>query len=362
VFLVHQINALSDIYNVSIITNMKDNNNLLDNISNKVKIINLPIVREINLFSDLFALFKLILIFRKNKFSLVHSVSPKAGLLTAVAAWVVRVPNRLHTFTGQVWVTKKGVSRWLFKLLDKLIITLNTKILVDSKSQEIFLIKENLLTMGGSLVLGSGSLSGVDLKRFQPSIRQRKIVRQELDISSDCVVFLFLGRIKKDKGVFELAKAFKNISLNNNIILLIVGPDEDNLVQKLSHILDFSIERTRFIDFTETPEKYMMASDIFVLPSYREGFGSVIIEAASCGIPSIGSDIYGLSDAIKDGETGILIPAKSEKYLEEAMIKLLDNKNLRIKMGHMACHYAQDNFSQDKITMLLIILYEGIII
>ena len=343
---------------------MNDNNILLDNISNKIEIINLPIVREINLISDLFALLKLILIFRKNKFSLVHSVSPKAGLLTAIAAWAIQVPNRLHTFTGQVWVTKKGMIKWLLKLLDKLIITLNTKILVDSISQEEFLIKENLLNVGNALVLGSGSLGGVDLQRFQSSTRQRKIVRQELNISSDCIVFLFVGRIKKDKGVFELAKAFKNISLNNNnnIALLIVGPDEDNLVQRLSSVLDSSFNYTRFIDFTNTPEKYMMASDIFVLPSYREGFGSVIIEAASCGIPSIGSDIYGLSDAIKDGETGILVPVKSEKYLEEAMIKLLDNNNLRIKMGDMACHHAQDSFSQDKITMLLIKLYERIIL
>tara|TARA_B110000238_G_C16116615_1_gene435165 strand:- start:199 stop:1227 length:1029 start_codon:yes stop_codon:yes gene_type:complete len=342
---------------------MKDNNNLLDNISDEVKIINLAIVREINLFSDLFALFQLILIFRKNNFSLVHSVSPKAGLLSAIAAWAVRVPIRLHTFTGQVWVTKKGISKWILKLLDKLIIALNTKILVDSISQEEFLIKENLLNARDALVLGSGSLSGVDLQRFKPSIKQRKAVRHELNISSDCIVFLFLGRIKKDKGVFELAKSFKNISLNNNnIALLIVGPDEDNLVQKLSDILDFSIEYTRFIDFTKTPEKYMMASDIFVLPSYREGFGSVIIEAASCGIPSIGSDIYGLSDAIQGDETGILIPVMSEKDLEEAMIKLLNNNNLRIKMGEMAYHHAKDNFSQDKITMLLIKLYKELLL
>ena len=363
VFLAHQINSLCKTYNVSIITNMRGKSNFLDNISDKVVIIDLPIKRNINLFSDFYVLFLLIILLRKNKFSLVHSVSPKAGLLTAISAWIVRIPNRLHTFTGQVWVTKKGISRWLLKSLDRLIIILNTKILVDSISQKEFLIEENLINAENALVLGSGSLSGVDLQRFKPSNEEREAVRKKLNIPSNCVVFLFVGRIKKDKGVFELVKAFKNISKkNSNTVLLIVGPDEDNLVNELTNILDFSFKYTRFIDFTKTPEIYMMASDILVIPSYREGFGSVVIEAASCGIPSVGTDIYGLSDSIKDGETGILIPAKSEKDIEVAMIKLLDNDNLRIKMGEKARYHAKDNFSQDKITMLLIKLYERIIL
>ena len=119
---------------------------MLDNISSKVNAINLPIERNINLFSDLRVLLLLISIFYKNGFSLVHSVSPKAGLLSAIAAWATRIPNRLHTFTGQVWVTKKGVSRWFLKLLDKIIVMLNTNILVDSFSQQYFLIKEGVLS------------------------------------------------------------------------------------------------------------------------------------------------------------------------------------------------------------------------
>ena len=304
-----------------------------------------------------------LLLFHKNKFALVHSVSPKAGLLTAISAWFVRIPNRLHTFTGQVWVTKKGIIRWILKSLDKLIVTLNTKILVDGFSQKDFLIEENIFNADDALVLGNGSLSGVDLQRFKPSIKQKEIIRKKLNIPDNCIVFLFVGRIKKDKGIIELVSAFSNICIkNNNIYLLIVGPDEDKLGQELSNRLGLSLKYTRFINFTKTPEKYMMASDIFVIPSYREGFGSVVIEAASCGIPSIGSDIYGLNDSIKDGETGILVPAKSHKLLEEAMLKLLVNDNLRIKMGEKAHYQAKKKFSQDKLTLLLIQLYERIII
>ena len=288
VFLAHQVNSLVGLYDVTIITNLKDNNSMLSNISNKVKLINLPVERNINLFSDLRALLKLISIFYKNRFSLVHSVSPKAGLLTSIAAWIVRVPSRFHTFTGQVWLTKKGVNRCFLKFLDKIIVALNTDILVDSFSQQDFLIKEHVLSKGSSVVFGRGSISGVDVDQFQPSKIYRNLIRKQLKIKDDCVIFLFLGRLKKEKGVFELVEAFKNVSeKHDNCVLLVVGPDEEGLKQELTLFLETCNRLVRFVDFTKTPEKYMAASDIFVMPSYREGFGSVIIEAGSCGVPSL---------------------------------------------------------------------------
>ena len=360
VFLGHQINALSEIYEVSIITNLNGNSILFDDISEKVKIIDLPIKRQINIFSDFYVLILLVLLFRKNKFSLIHSVSPKAGLLSAISAWVSRTPNRFHTFTGQVWVHKKGISRLVLKYLDKIIIRLNTKILVDSTSQREFLIKEGLLTEENALVLGKGSLSGVDIKRFKPSEDTKEKIRKNLNIPHHSIVFLFLGRIKKDKGVIELVKAFQNVSqAYTNAYLLIVGPDEDNLVNELNQILGKTTKYTRFIDFTSSPENYMIASDVFVMPSYREGFGSVIIEAASCGIPAIGSNIYGLCDAIKDTKTGILVPLKSEIEIEHSMKKLLNDSLLRIQMGLNARTFAKENFSQEKITTLILQLYQN---
>ena len=362
VFLAHQINALVELYNVTIITNLNGNRSILDNISSKVDVINLPIERDINLFADLKVLLLLISIFYKNRFSLVHSVSPKAGLLCAISAWIVRVPNRLHTFTGQVWVTKKGVSRWLLRLLDKIIVTLNTNILVDSFSQQDFLTKENVLSRKSSIVLGSGSISGVDINRFKPSKVHRKLIRKQLNIKDDCLIFLFVGRLKREKGMFELVEAFKNICKNHdNITLLIVGPDEEGLKKELISYLDTYKELVKFIDFTKMPEQYMAASDVFVLPSYREGFGSVIIEAASSGLPSIGSNIYGLSDAIKTDETGLLVPVRSSKPLEVAMLKLVNNDKLRNEMGLSARGRAIHNFSQDNITLKILQLYKRLI-
>jgi glycosyltransferase involved in cell wall biosynthesis len=335
---------------------------MLDNISSKVNVINLPIERNINLFSDLRALLLLISIFYKNGFSLVHSVSPKAGLLASIAGWVTRVPNRLHTFTGQVWMTKKGVSRWFLKLLDIIIVTLNTNILVDSFSQQDFLIKEGVLSKDLSIVLGSGSISGVDINRFQPSKIYRNLIRKQLNIKDDCVIFLFVGRLKKEKGIFELIEAFKNVSeQHNGAVLLIVGPDEEELKQELISRLETCKEFVRFIDFTKVPEQYMAASDVFVLPSYREGFGSVIIEAASCGLPSIGSNIYGLSDAIKLEETGFLVPVRSSKPLERVMLKLANNDKLRSEMGSNARKRAIYHFSQDNVTLEILQLYKRLV-
>ena len=335
---------------------------MLDNISVKAKIVNLPIMRNINIFADLKALFFLILIFQKNKFSLVHSVSPKAGLLCAISALLTCVPNRIHTFTGQVWATKKGFFRYTLKLFDKLIVVLNTNILVDSYSQQKFLINENILSNCTSFVLGSGSISGVDTIRFSPSISQSKIIRDSLHIDNSNVVLLFLGRLKREKGVIKLAHAFKEvINKNKNVTLLIVGQDEDDLKKELLMNFDLCMDFVKFIDFTKKPEDYMNAADILILPSYREGFGNVVIESACCGIPSIVSNIYGLNDSVIDGETGLVTSDNSVKSLQEAIVTLITNKNLRLKMGKNDLARGVEFFSQEIISLELINLYKRLL-
>ena len=335
---------------------------MLDNISVKAKIVNLPIMRNINIFADLKALFFLILIFQKNKFSLVHSVSPKAGLLCAISALLTCVPNRIHTFTGQVWATKKGFSRYTLKLFDKLIVVLNTNILVDSYSQQKFLISENILSNCASFVLGSGSISGVDTIRFSPSLSQSKIIRDSLHIDNSNVVLLFLGRLKREKGVIKLAHAFKEvINKNKNVTLLIVGQDEDDLKKELLMSFNLCMDFVKFIDFTKNPEDYMNAADILILPSYREGFGNVVIESACCGIPSIVSNVYGLNDSIIDGETGLVTSDNSIKSLQDAIVTLVTNKNLRLKMGENALARGVEFFSQEILTLELINFYKRLL-
>jgi len=344
-------------YRVTLVTNLREQGDLLDWLPDNVEVIDIPICREINLISDLKVLFLLMKLFYKSNFSLVHSVSPKAGLLAMLASFMTQVPVRLHTFTGQVWVTKHAIGKRLLRWLDRLINSLATIVLIDSHSQQDFLIENKVVKKTGSIVLGEGSISGVDLDRFRADPIVRKQVRLDLETPDNAIVFLFLGRIKKEKGMLGLAEAFSRIHQKyKNTMLWIVGPDEDSLRPKLEKITGICL-----IPFTNSPERYMAASDVFCLPSYREGFGSVIIEAGACGIPSIGSNIYGLSDAIVDGETGILISLKSVNELESAMELLVNDRELCQKMGKAAYERAKSMFPQDVLTKQLVDLYKDLL-
>ena len=356
-FLSYQISFFSKYYDVTLITNLKEQSRFLDWVPNNVKIINVPIEREIHIMKDLFALFLVAKYFYRNNFSLVHSVSPKAGILAMLAAYITRVPVRLHTFTGQVWATKSGVIKLIIRWLDRLINSLATLVLIDSHSQKDYLIDYNIVKKNTSIVLGEGSISGVDLNKFKPNKNIRKKLRDNLNTAKNITVFLFIGRLKKEKGVLDLAEAFSNLyKKNKNTALWIVGPDEDSLYTNLK-----KISGIKLIPFTNYPYKYMAASDILCLPSYREGFGNVIIEAAACGITSIGYDIYGLRDAIVDGKTGLLVPLKSVADLENAMIKLMNDIKLRHRLNRSALRRARSKFSQDILTGQLNDLYKDLL-
>ena len=264
-----------------------------------------------------------------------HSITPKAGLLAMIASFLTRTPLRIHTFTGQVWATSSGSRRLILKYLDRLITYLATIVIVDSPSQQRFLLDEKVLTKNKSIVFGFGSVSGVDLNRFKPNKRIFFEVRHELMIPDDAFVFTFLGRLTKDKGILDLAHAFSIIE-DKKAFLLIVGPDEGEFVSEIKKINADKLDRIRFIGFTKAPERPLAASNVLCLPSHREGFGSVIIEAAAMRVPSIASNIYGISDAIVNNETGILHKAHDVEAIRDAMTMFLNDIQLSIKYGKAA--------------------------
>ena len=356
-FLLPQIKALTKSHDVTVVANIDEQSDIKSWLPETVHVKHIPIQRESNIFCDVNALFKLITFFGSGNFSLVHSVTPKAGLLSMAASWVTRVPIRLHTFTGQIWATRQGLTRSALRFLDKLIDRFATKVLVDSHSQRDFLLKNNVVTIDSSAVLGEGSISGVDTDRFKSNDAARKKIRQELGITGSTVLMLFVGRLKKEKGIFELAEAFRRIHRDTpDTALCIVGPDEEEIRPALEH--DQAIY---LVPYTAMPEHYMAAADIFCAPSYREGFGSVVIEAGACGIPTIGSNIYGLSDAVADGVTGILVPPKSASGLQRAIQLLIEDAPLRRKMGLAARSHAVTKFSQARITEELLTLYKKLL-
>lgn len=354
-FLVNHIMNFSNMYDVTVVSNLSKNAQILDVLPIGVIRQNIPFVREISIFRDITALFLLVRYFYRKKIKIVYSVSPKSGLLSMIAARFVGVPVRIHTFTGQVWVTKVGIMKWILKLLDYVTAKLATVVIVDSPSQRDFLIDHNVVTADKSLVIGEGSISGVDIERFCPKPNVRKKIRMEMGVSDEVVVFLYVGRLKRDKGLIELSKSFLSISAElDNIALWFIGPDEDEIQGEIELIISKYSHTVKFIPYTTTPENYMVSSDVFCLPSYREGFGSTIIEAAACGIPAIGSRIYGITDAILDGKTGVLVKKGSIGELAIKMKKLKNDHVYRDQLGRNAKERVLEKFNQHTISGQLI--------
>lgn len=359
-FMKHQIARLADTYEVTLIANADaEQAERLRAMGRDVRVVPIKICRQVNLLRDVLALVALWRLFRRDSFHLVHSVTPKAGLLAMTAAWAARVPVRLHTFTGQVWATRNGPPRWLLKSFDRFTASRCTRVLVDSGSQRQFLIEQRVIRPECSDVLAYGSISGVDSRRFRPDAQLRRSVRSELVVGDDCLLLLFVGRLTADKGVLDLAQAFAALARRYpHLLLAVAGPDEENLQERLLQIVPQSLHhRLRLLPFTDAPQRLMAAADVFCLPSYREGFGSVIIEAAACGIPAVASRIYGLTDAVDDEATGLLHQPGSPADLARQLTRLIESQALRAQLAAQARRRALDRFSQSRLTAALATLY-----
>ena len=357
-FMKGHIRASAEKWSVTIIAHPKDAVLLCDL---DARFIPLAIQRKVSPWRDLLVLIQLMILFRRERFDLVHSIMPKTGLLTMLAGRLTGVPNRMHTFTGQVWATKRGWKRASLKIFDKLIVTFATRILVDSPSQRDFLIAEGVLPQGKGVVIGHGSICGVDEHRFRPDAQVSAAVRAELSISLEQTVILFLGRLNRDKGILDLATAFADIASHRaDVVLVLVGAEENVSFASVQDICGVHRERLRRVSFTPSPERYMAVADIFCLPSYREGFGQVIIEAAASGVPTVASRIYGITDAVEDGKTGLLFPAGDVAALTKNLLMLIEDQALRHKMGEAARVRALELFASAKITRELVNLYEKV--
>jgi glycosyltransferase involved in cell wall biosynthesis len=307
--------------------------------------------RKISPLRDLITLFELFSLFRRERFDLVVSVVPKAGLLGMLAACLAGVPRRVHIFQGEVWASRRGFMRGLLKAMDKVIAKSATHILAVSPSERQFLQEQGVVRPGQVSVLGSGSISGVDMLRFRPDPEARSSLRNEHAIPDDAVVCLFLGRLTADKGVFDLVQAFALCAKSNpRLWLVLVGPDEDGVGPLLLSTLTGEVAGRLLVEgFTHTPERYIAAADFLCLPSYREGFGMVVIEAAAAGIPSIGSRIYGVSDAIVENETGLLVPPGNAQQLAEVLARLAGDEALRERLALAGHTRVENEFRQEKV-------------
>lgn len=349
VFMLEHIRALSCYYDITLMANAERSE--MENLfSENVRFVPLPIQRRVSLFSDVISLWQVYRLFRKERFDGVFSIMPKSGLLSMVAAFVARVPHRIHMFTGQVWFTKSGLVRAGLKFLDKVLVWSATHVLADSPSQRQFLIDNKIVDAQKISVLGKGSISGVDISRFKPDAPARQKYRQELGIIGDAVVFLFMARLTHVKGILELGRAFSDVAREMpNAHLLVIGPDEDGVEGDLLRILEPFKSRVHRVDYTYNPEGYMAAADVFCIPSYREGFSLATIQAAGVGLPAIASHIYGLSDAVQRDMTGIFHEPGNLPEMIEALKKMYFDEQFRARLSRQAHERAHSEFSQDVI-------------
>ena len=332
-----------------------------------LRIITVEIARSISLMKDVRALWQLFWLFRRERFDIVHSTNPKAGLIAAIAGLFAGVPVRLHTFTGQPWVSLHGPLRWVARWGDSLIGRLNTQCYADSESQRQFLVEQGVISPHRVSVIGAGSVAGVDLERFNAtrfSDQDCAQTKVKLGIPADAPVLLFVGRITADKGVRELLAAFHEIKqTGSRAHLVFVGPFdvERSAGNEIMRGDIDDIPDTHVVGYTDQPEVYMAIADISCLPSYREGFGTVVIEAAAMSVPTVGTDIYGLSDAVVNGETGMLVPPRDSIALMRALSSLLDNPVRCDAMGAAGRRRAEKLFDAKQVNERVIAEYRRLL-
>lgn len=318
--------------------------------------------RRFSPFKDLKSLYEIINVFRRERPYIVHSMTPKAGLLCMLAAWITRVPKRVHTFTGLVWPTSTGVTKWILMLTDRITCACATHIIPEGIG-----VKNDLrlhITNKHMRVLGHGNIQGIDMIKYsrRPEVIElANQIRQGHDFT-----YIFVGRLVRDKGINELVSAFVTVNKEYpDCRLLLVGEYESDL-DPLDRTTLETIRNNNNIHAVGQKSgdellAYYAASDCFVFPSYREGFPNVVLEAGAMGLPSIVTDINGSNEIIEHNQNGIIIPSKDEKELYRAMKKVMIDDNARMSMSIKARPMVQSRFERNFVIQNLLNFYSEII-
>ncbi|MDM1405486.1 glycosyltransferase family 4 protein [Myroides marinus] len=299
-----------------------------------IRVIDVSMERNISLFNDIISLCKLVVAFRKERPLIVHSITPKAGLLTMLAGKIAGVPIRIHTFTGLIFPTRTGLMQKLLIKMDQLLCWAATNVYPEGLG-----VKNDLLTYGITSkplnILANGNINGVDLEYFNRKSLdpgRLKELQISLGIGEHDFVYVFVGRLVGDKGINELVGAFEKISKDGieNIKLLLVGPFEEDLDPLLSETLESikTNENIICVGFQKDVRAYFAISNVLVFPSYREGFPNVVLQAGAMELPCIVSDINGCNEIIENGVNGSIIPVISITNISVAMLSFLFNKQL----------------------------------
>ena len=316
-----------------------------------------PMERHISVVNDLKSLIRMIGVFRKEKPQVVHSMTPKAGMICMVAAWLTRVPVRIHTFTGLVWPTATGLKRKILMMTDWLTCACATHVIPEGQGV-LNDLKNGGITKKPMRVLGYGNVMGVDMEQFSPD---RFSVKKDAGVFT----FVFVGRIVGDKGINELVEAFVKLhDKHKNTRLVLVGNYEHNLdpvSDKTRQLIDTNdgIEACGAKYGDDLLQMYVDA-DCFVMPSYREGFPNTVLEAGAMGLPSIVTDINGSREIIENEKNGLIVPAKDANALYVAMERMLIDAAVRSTMKQNARQMIMSRFEKNFVQNCQIEFYKSI--
>jgi len=360
-----QLNFMQSYFEVTAISSEKERLAVYGK-TNNIKVFPLEMTRKITPFADLKAILKLAKFLKKEKPYIVHTHTPKAGLVGMVAAKMAGVPHRLHTVAGLPLMEAEGAKRKLLISVEKIIYKLSTKVYPNSKGLKDFILENQLAPANKLKIIGNGSSNGIDTSYFDPgkfSIVEKEKLRKELGISAKDVVFIFVGRIVKDKGIEELVRSFEEvIQTEKNIKLLLVGPLEQELNPIEDKILKAIEQEPNIISvgYQEDVRGYFAISNILTFPSYREGFPNVVMQAGAMGLPIIATNINGCNEIIKEGENGLLIPPKNKEFLKNAMLELLSDHEKRSKLASNARNYITRNYERKEVWEMLLQEYQNL--
>lgn len=328
-----QLHFMSENYNVIAVSSEKD---YLEKIGKKenVTTFHIEMTRKITPIKDVVSVVKMYFFLKKTKPYIVHTHTPKAGIVGMLAAKFAGVPNRLHTVAGLPLLEATGFKRKVLDFVEKLTYSCATNVYPNSKALLEIIHQNNYCKSEKLKVIANGSSNGIDIEYFNInhfSEVQKNNLRSNLNISENDFVFIFVGRIVADKGINELVAAFCELyNQNKGIKLLLVGPLEEDLnplkpetLQKIN-----THQAIISVGYQNDVRPYFSISKALVFPSYREGFPNVVLQAGAMNLPCLVSDINGCNEIIKHHLNGLIFPVKNEKAIFDAMKLLLEDESL----------------------------------
>ena len=359
----NQARFFKTFYSVTLVSSQKEQLQRLAK-EQGVNHFSLEMTRKITPLQDLRCLLQLIRFLRKDKPHIVHTHTPKAGIVGMLAAFIAGVPLRMHTVAGLPLMEAKGLEKSILYVVERLTYRCATHVYPNARGLMDFIQEKKLAGKTPLKCIGNGSSNGIDLTYFNPervSKEQEMSFREKWNISKDDFVFLFIGRLVGDKGVNELVAAFEQLANKiPNAKLLMVGPQEPTL-DPLKQVTIASIEKNPKIVSTayqQDVRPFLKMAQVFVFPSYREGFPNVVLQAGAMGIPCIVSDINGCNEIIENEVNGLIVPPKSIQPLSEKMYSLYKDPKKRATFIDRTKERIATNFERTHYWKLLLEEYK----